>query len=326
MALSALTSKASRICYIRCKIIRSRVLLKLTEISTGINLIVAFSVALKHKLRWEPYTMYDDIEGLVSHLDTFAKDATAANPALPKKQNALKAVGTYLGVSFAESNPMKILKKSEKPTGNLPLEILSYLASYVDDLVENGQLKVPMQQTLAYNNIASLNDALTGTDRILHTPLPIAYSIAISQITWVYIIMLPFQLDQTLKWIMIPATVIAAYIILGILMIGREIENPFGDDVNDLPLDAYCQQIAQDLDIICSRKKAKIADLVSSENNKLLFPLSNLGYGAWATRSERVIREELKYKTTASFNARRRAGSKAEETIYEQPIQKADAV
>lgn len=270
--------------------------------------------------------MYDDLEGLVSHLDTFAKDATAANPALPQKPSAFKAVGTYLGVSFAESNPMKVLKKSEKPTGNLPLEIISYLSSYIDDLVENGQLKVPMQQTLAYNNIASLNDALTGTDRILHTPLPIAYSIAISQITWVYIIMLPFQLDQTLKWIMIPATVIAAYIILGILMIGREIENPFGDDVNDLPLDAYCQQIAQDLDIICSRKKAKISDLVSNENNKLLFPLSNLGYSAWASRSERVIREELKFKTTASFNARRRANGEAVDTVYEQPIQKTDAV
>ena len=245
--------------------------------------------------------MYGDLGGLVSHLETFAKDATTADTPTPRRPSALKATGQYLGVSFAESNPMKLLKRSSKPLGNLPLEILSYLATYIDDLVENGQLKVPMHQTLAYNNIASLNDVLTGTDRILRTPLPIAYSIAISQITWIYIIMLPFQLDGPLKWVMIPACVIAASIILGILLIGREIENPFGNDVNDLPLDAYCQQIASDIDIICSRKKSNISELVSSSENKVLFPLSSLGYPAWAGKSERVIRDELKYKTTVAF-------------------------
>jgi ion channel-forming bestrophin family protein len=270
---------------------------------TGLNLIVAFSVALKHKLRWEPYTMYEDIEGLVAHLETFAKDATTSDSPSQQRPSALKAAGQYLGVSFAESNPMKLVKKSPKPLGNLPLEILSYIASYIDDLVENGQLKVPMQQTLAYNNISALNDALTGTDRILRTPLPIAYSIAISQITWIYIIMLPFQLDGPLKWVMIPACVIAAAIILGILLIGREIENPFGDDVNDLPLDAYCLQIASDIDVICSRKKPKISDLVASPENKVFFPLSSLGYPAWAERSERVIRDELRFKTVAAFNS-----------------------
>lgn len=65
-----------------------------------------------------------------------------------------------------------------------------------------------------------MNDVLTGTDRILNTPLPIAYSIAISQITWVYILILPFQLYKSLEWITIPASVFAAYIILGIALIG----------------------------------------------------------------------------------------------------------
>jgi ion channel-forming bestrophin family protein len=44
---------------------------------------------------------------------------------------------------------MKDIKSSDKPLGNLPLEILMYLAAFIDDMVENGQLKVPMQQTAA---------------------------------------------------------------------------------------------------------------------------------------------------------------------------------
>jgi putative membrane protein len=154
-----------------------------------------------------------------------------------------------------------------------------------------------------------MNDVLTGTDRILKTPLPIAYSIAIAQITWVYIIVLPFQLEKPLGWVMIPASVIAAYIILGILMIGREIENPFGEDVNDLPMEAYCLQIAADVDIISSRKKANIREIVRHANNKVLFPLSNAPYPVWAERGEHVIREELKYKAGMVMMSRAHAST-----------------
>ena len=51
-----------------------------------------------------------------------------------------------------------------------------------------------------------MNDVYATTDRILNTPLPLAYAIAISQITWVYILILPFQLYDTLGLIAIPGT------------------------------------------------------------------------------------------------------------------------
>ncbi|KAK4234603.1 Bestrophin, RFP-TM, chloride channel-domain-containing protein [Achaetomium macrosporum] len=273
---------------------------------TAMNLIVAFAVALKHRLRFEPYTCYDDISSLVSHLNTFALSATEDD-----KENAqrafrrhgfFKSVGEYLGISFAESNPRKAVKKAGRPLGNLPLEILSYLASYVDELSLGGRLPIPMQQTTAYNNIAALNDVLVGTERVLNTPLPIAYSIAIAQITWVYIILLPFQLLSTLNnWITIPATVAAAYIILGILFIGREIENPFGQDVNDLPLELYCAQIAAEMDVIASRPKPQSKLWMESPDNRVLWPLSNSGWPVWMTRTEDKIREAVVHKVEQTF-------------------------
>ncbi|KAL8838926.1 MAG: hypothetical protein Q9176_004731 [Flavoplaca citrina] len=42
---------------------------------TALNLILAFAVALKHRLRFEPYAQYEDLEQLVAHLSTFAGDA-----------------------------------------------------------------------------------------------------------------------------------------------------------------------------------------------------------------------------------------------------------
>ena len=54
--------------------------------------------------------------------------------------------------------------------------------------------------------MSTLNEILTGTERVLDTPMPTAYTIAISQIAWIYVMVLPFQLYATLHWVTIPAS------------------------------------------------------------------------------------------------------------------------
>jgi len=56
------------------------------------------------------------------------------------------------------------------------------------------------------NAVLTMNDVMATTDRILNTPLPLAYAICISQLTWVYILILPFQLYNTLGLVAIPGT------------------------------------------------------------------------------------------------------------------------
>ncbi|KAI2633429.1 Bestrophin, RFP-TM, chloride channel-domain-containing protein [Xylaria nigripes] len=269
---------------------------------TAMNLVVAFAVALKHRLRFEPYTCYEDLTDLVSHIDTLARSATEeGGMVMSGRQSIFKSVGENLGVSFATSNPRKTLKRSNKPLGNLPLEILCYLTAYVDEITANGQLPVPVQQTAAYNSISQLNDVLVNTERILNTPLPIAYSIVISQITWLYVILLPFQLYEGLGYITIPATIFGAYIILAILFIGHEIENPFGNDVNDLPLDVFCQHIVQDMETISSRPKISCGAMIRNERNKVLFPHSHDSYFAWASQPMGTIRAALRQRPNATY-------------------------
>lgn len=122
-----------------------------------------------------------------------------------------------------------------------------------------------------------------------------------------YIIMLPFQLYGKLKWVTIPGSIFAAYIILGILLIGREIENPFGNDVNDLPLDHFCMQLATEIDTISAIRKPRGEEWVKNSNNKVLFPISDSGYQAWEKRSELRIRTELKAKLSIAHEARKAA-------------------
>jgi predicted membrane chloride channel (bestrophin family) len=211
---------------------------------------------------------------------------------------------------MAISNPRKELKRATDPLGNLPLEILTNLSAYIKELFNNGTFKVSIYQTQAMNNLSTLNDVLTGTDRVLNTPLPIAYSIAISQVTWVYVCMLPFQLYKTLDWVTIPATMVAAYIILGIALIGNEIENPFGNDVNDLPLEAFCESLMQDIAVLTSKAPPKPKESMKSETNLPLFPLSSTGFEAWADKSVDGIREGLRARAHLSHPKKEENGLK----------------
>lgn len=135
---------------------------------------------------------------------------------------------------------------------------------------------------------------LAGTERVLNTPLPVAYSIAISQITWVYVMMLPFQLWHALQWITIPGTIVGAYIILGIAAIGREIENPFGRDENDLPLDKFCQGLEDEINVIAATAPPKPEEFILTDDNTIMFDSS---YSALAAKSTEDIRAGLRART-----------------------------
>ncbi|KAF2763178.1 UPF0187-domain-containing protein [Pseudovirgaria hyperparasitica] len=273
---------------------------------TALNLINAFAVSLKHKLRFEPGIHHEDLRGLVGYIDSFAKAAEETIP-MPKQKTPWKATGEYLGISFAESNPRKYIKRAnaKKPIGNLPLEVLKYLTAYNESLIENGTLPVPGHQTIVINSIVAMNEVMTGCERVLNTPMPLAYNICISQITWVYVLCLPFQLWAKLKWVTIPGCIFSAYIILGLAMIGREIENPFGSDVNDLPLDDFCNEIAEDIDIITAAPPPKPVDFIGAIDNLILWPLSDKGSSTWSTRSKEEIREALMTKANANLKTRK---------------------
>ncbi|TEY38147.1 hypothetical protein BOTCAL_0494g00010 [Botryotinia calthae] len=281
---------------------------------TGINLILTFAVALKHKLRFEPYAHYADISALTHHLNTYAQSATTPEALVEQKRTPWKRAGEYLGLSFAASNPRKAIKRSSKPVGNLPNEILTYINSYVEGTLRNGTLDSPVVLGQILGCVNALTDCSASAERVLQTPLPIGYNILISQIVYLYVYLLPFQLYNSLKWITIPGTIAAAYIIVGLMAIGNELENPFGNDVNDLPLDHYCAELARDFDILTSTKAPSWEEIIYGRKervtgdtdeelmreNKVLWPLSNSGVRMWRNRDEKEIRDALAAKVVVA--------------------------
>ncbi|KAF9920201.1 hypothetical protein BGZ67_001435, partial [Mortierella alpina] len=136
---------------------------------------------------------------------------------------------------------------------NIPVELTFYIGSYIKSC--SSKQKVDAATLTVINNaLVMMVDCLTGFECILRSPIPLAYSIHLHHVTWIYILALPFQLVQNLEALMIPSTMLAAFTLLGILGIGYEIENPFNDDYNDLPLDDFCKVIQAEVNTMVANR------------------------------------------------------------------------
>jgi ion channel-forming bestrophin family protein len=131
-------------------------------------------------------------------------------------------------------------------TSNRPLEIAFWLGDYLQQQYQCKRLD-SYQMTAMTQLLDRLVEALSGCERILRTPMPLAYAIHLKQLLLIYCLALPFQLVKDCVWLTIPLVVIVSFTLLGIEEIGLEIENPFGRDANDLPLDAICDTISRNI-------------------------------------------------------------------------------
>lgn len=100
-------------------------------------------------------------------------------------------------------------------------------------------------------NVQLLVDYLGACERIYKTPLPFVYVVHLRRSLVFYCFTLPFALVEPYGWWAIVATLLVAYTFYGIEEIGVEIENPFGFDANDLPLERFCDAIERDLLELC---------------------------------------------------------------------------
>ncbi|KAJ1498035.1 hypothetical protein HMI55_005169 [Coelomomyces lativittatus] len=83
-----------------------------------------------------------------------------------------------------------------------------------------------------------------------YSPIPKAYNIHLKQSVYLYLFVLPLQLHPLFKAYSILITALATFTYIGVDMIGTEIENPFGTDDNDLPLDSYVNELQSEMDIM----------------------------------------------------------------------------
>lgn len=95
-------------------------------------------------------------------------------------------------------------------------------------------------------NLSDLYDVMGGCERIRGTPLPLSHRAVVPQIVICYLLALPWGLPHGTLSVLVIALV--SYFLISLEMIAEEIEEPFGQDPDDLPLTRTCVNIEKSLE------------------------------------------------------------------------------
>jgi putative membrane protein len=109
-----------------------------------------------------------------------------------------------------------------------------------------GQLKAaghigPVDFRILDERLSALAALQAGCERIANTPLPFAYTLLLHRAAYIFCLLLPFSLASSLGWMTPLFTVVIAYSFFGLDALSEELEDPFGMELNDLPLDRMCR-------------------------------------------------------------------------------------
>ena len=129
---------------------------------------------------------------------------------------------------------------------NIPFAVIFWIGEYLENQYRRGNLD-RHQLVNAIEVLNSVADTAGICERILKTPIPLAYAVHLKQLVLIYCLLLPFQLVADLQWWTGPVVALISFTLFGIEEIGMEIENAFGRDYNDLPLDNICATIERNV-------------------------------------------------------------------------------
>lgn len=224
-----------------------------TLVGLALGLLLVFRTNASYDRFWEGRKLWGGIVNETRNL-TRSTEAFLINDPESRKEISLWTI------AFTYSAMHKLRDKINlgPVETELPLEEVQkahasshpslYAAGKISKILQkakmNGTITDYAQATMD-QNVQLLVDYLGGCERIHKTPLPFAYVVHLRRALVIYCFTLPFALIDMFdfKWAVILDTLFLSYVFFGIEEIGVEIEDPFGTDDNDLPLEAICASI-----------------------------------------------------------------------------------
>ena len=140
--------------------------------------------------------------------------------------------------------------------GHVPNHISMQIFDRMAEGHRNGELNEGDYINIKAQHQALL-DILGACERIKKTPIPFSYAVYLKIIITVYGLMLPFALITTFSFGTIPLVMFIFFALLGVELLGEEIEDPFGLDCNDLPTGDIANTIKTNVFEILEDRKGK---------------------------------------------------------------------
>ncbi|WP_445431994.1 bestrophin family protein [Chryseobacterium indoltheticum] len=143
------------------------------------------------------------------------------------------------------------IEKSLKHHG--PTDLVILLTHKLHQLKKEGKIS-DVEMLYLDTQISGFLDVCGGCERIKNTPIPYSYSSFIKKFIILYVLALPIAYVINLGLFMIPLTVFVYYVLMSLELIAEEIEDPFNNDENDIPMEAIAQNIERNVHQIMGAK------------------------------------------------------------------------
>jgi putative membrane protein len=154
-------------------------------------------------------------------------------------ENHLRSEGLRLSLDEEEHPELRGLDH----TRHLPNKVASLLAGRIYRLHAEGRIDGHVLLSMS-QEIQSFTDICGACERIKNTPIPFSYSLFIKKFIFFYVMTLPIGFVFAMGYQVVPVVVFIFYVLTSIEIIAEEIEEPFGNDGNDLPLRKISENIA----------------------------------------------------------------------------------
>jgi putative membrane protein len=213
------------------------------------SLLLAFRINSAYDRWWEGRKIWGNLtnnsRNLAIKLKHLLNDKQAAffNYAIPLYARALR---DHLRDTYKPEEQGVIIIDPEK---HVPNQVASAIIKNVYQLNKEGVIN-PEQLISMTAEITSFTDICGACERIKKTPIPFSYNVFIKKFIFTYIVTLPFTWAFELKYFIMPVIAFILFVFASIELIAEEIEDPFGYDANDLPLDNICDNIERHVDEI----------------------------------------------------------------------------
>ena len=157
----------------------------------------------------------------------------------------------------AESTATSLFKQDIHTPDNVSIDENKHIPNQIGALIYMRvnnllmQKKITGEQLLFLNNeLQSFTDICGACERIKNTPIPFSYSTFIKKFIFIYVMTLPFGYVANLGYLTIPVVAFVFYVLVSMELIAEEIEDPFGEDDNDLPTDLMAKAIKKNVEEI----------------------------------------------------------------------------
>ena len=147
-----------------------------------------------------------------------------------------------------ESTRLALDEKEHPELGELdhakhvPNQVAALLVKRVNRLYQEKSITGD-QLIILNSELQSFTDVCGACERIKNTPIPFSYSVFLKKFIFFYVMTLTFSFVFSLGYIAIPVVAFIFYVLASLELIAEEIEDPFGNDANDLPTQKIASNI-----------------------------------------------------------------------------------